>query len=473
MGKYKKLILNAIIFGMGNLSVKFVQFLVMPILTTYLTVDEYGINEILATVLELAIPVITLGIGESMFRFALQKETSQEEVITNGLIVVAVGLITAVVAVPIAYFIVPQTYVILLLPLMILNALKKQFAEFTRGRGKTIVYSVAGIFESIVFLAVAAVFLIYLKWGIEGYLFAMMIGSFSAILYYIIVANPIKYIDRKAVSISKMKEMVRFSLPNVPNMVSWWIVQVSSKYILLAMSGLTITSMYMASTKIPALINVVSTIFLQAWSLSSAEESEDKNQESRNEFYSRVFRYYNFAILLMTCVIIALTPYISKFLLRGEFYEAWSYSPVLIVSGGLGCFSSFFGAFYSAFYRTKTAMTTTLLGAFCNIAISASLIPFIGVYGAIVGNLIGYMAIVISRILTTRKYVKVEAPWIKICVVFVLILGQAIIYTLEIEYAYLVSIAVGIIMIALYVREIKELIKLVCNMFKKLRKKVI
>lgn len=468
MNKYLKLIKNTVIFGLGKLSVKLAQFIVMPILTLYLTAESFGINEVLLSIRELAIPLLTLGIADALFRFAINKKDSLTSVFTNGILVMVVGIAFVSVTVPIVYIFVRETYVILMLPLLILNALCSLIAEFVRGQGKTIVYSVCGVIESIFFLGSASLFLIVLKLNITGYILALIVEYTVAIIYFLIFANPVRYFHRNEIDKNKLKAMISFSLPNVPNMFSWWLVQTSSKYILIGFSGLAVSGLYMAAGKIPALINIVSMVFLQAWSLSSSEEYDADN---RDVFYSRIFRYYSFLVLLAVTVLIAIAPYVSKILLQGEFYKAWIYSPILILSGGLGCFSVFFGAFYSAFYKTKTAMYTTFLGGGVNLALSFALIPFIGVYGAMIGNLVGYVLIVLSRIITTRKYTRIQANWGKIIIILFLILGQAISYTLDWKYAYIISIILVAGIIVTHIKEIMELFNSIKKFIDRLKNK--
>lgn len=462
MNKYGKLLKNTIIFGLGNISVKLVQFLIMPILTAYLTVTDYGINEILANIIDLGIPILTLGIAESLFRFSITKENISldeknklhSEIFTNGIFTMLGGISIIIIVVPIIYFFVNKIYILLMIPLMIFTCIRQLISEFTRGRGKVIIYSINGIINSVSMLISATIFIIVLNWGITGYILSCIIGNFLVIIYYIIFANPFKFFNLKQLNKNKMRSMIKFSFPNVPNMFSWWLVQTSSNYILILFSGISVASLYMSASKIPALINLVSTIFLQAWSLSSSEESE---KNDKNEFYTKVFRYYIFLICLFVAIIIASAPYISKFLLQGDFYEAWIYSPILILSGGLGCVAAFFGALYTAFYDTKTAMYTTFIGGGLNLLISFSLIPFIGVYGALIGNFLGYAIIVFTRIITTKKYVKINTNWFKTLITILLLLIQAILYTLNLNFVFIYSIALIIFILIINIKEIKEL----------------
>ena len=463
MNKYKKLISNSIIFAIGNLTVKIAQFFLLPILTLYFTTEQYGLSTTLLDMVELLTPLVTLGIAEGLFRFTVDGTHKNEELMSTGVSVVLCGFIIFAVGDLIIYAMFPQNYILLLIPLFFVRGFKKLIAEFARGLGRTVLYAFNGILESIALIGSAALFLFVWDMGIEGYVLALTASALVSMLFYIFACKPFKYIRFSSITKAKLKSMVLYSLPSIPNMLSWWIVQLSSQYVIIWFVGMDMKGLFTAASKIPALINVVSNIFLQAWSLSSAEECAD---EKRNKFYSDIYRYYRVLIALAVCFVIAITPYISKFLLQAEFYEAWKYSPMLIVASGLGCISAFFGAFFGAFYKPHLGTITTLFGAILNIALSFSLVPFIGVYGAVIANTAGYVIIVVTRILYCKKLVKLEVGHLKTTLSFIVLGAQAVIYSLNLPLKLVWSACALVVIFLLYLKDVKGLIKIILSLFK-------
>ena len=58
MNKYRRLLQDIIVFGLGNFIVKIIQFLLMPLYTTYLTAEIYGIAELVNNLTELYIQLL-------------------------------------------------------------------------------------------------------------------------------------------------------------------------------------------------------------------------------------------------------------------------------------------------------------------------------------------------------------------------------------------------------------------------------
>lgn len=496
MNKYKRLLSNSIIFAFGNLTVKAAQFFILPLLTKYLLESQYGfVENTVVTLQDLITPLFTLGLAEALFRFSVDKRHTPEDIITNSLSVVLIGVAVFSIGDLIFYFIMRgsgslygETFMLLLIPLFAFRCVKNLLAEFTRGIGKTVIYAVTSIIESGVMLLLAYLLIIFANMGIFGYIIALISAPIVGIIFLSVLVNPLRYFKLSAFNGFKLKLMLKYSVPNVWNNISWWIVQTSSKYIMvylsvIAISGFSgsqelydqawaVSGVYTAASKLPSLINVVSSIFLQAWSLSSAQEKESSDH---NEFYSKVFRFYSPVIFMATACLMLVLPYVSKFLLQGKFYNGWTYSPLLIIGAVAGCFSSFFGAFFGAYYKTVYSMTTTLIGAGLNLLLCLVGIPIVAkyigleyvVYVAIGAFFLSYNAIFISRIFYARKLVQLDINWFKFFPLYIINIVVAVVYTINISYKWAFALVAIIVVIACHIKEIKEIFNIAVKILRK------
>lgn len=495
MNKYKRLVSNSIIFALGNLTVKAAQFFILPLLTKYLMENQYGVTEnMVVTIQDLLMPLFTLGLADALFRFSVDKRHSPNEIITNALSVVLVGVAAFSLLDLIFYFIMHgtgslygETFMLLLIPLFAFKSVKNLLAEFTRGIGKTIIYATSSILESVVMLLLAYLLIVFADLGIYGYIIALIAAPLTGMIFLTCTVNPLKYFKLSAFNKFKLKIMLKYSVPNVWNSISWWIVQTSSKYIMvyfsvMSIAGLSgsqelydqawaISGVYTAASKLPSLINVVSSIFLQAWSLSSAQESESSDH---NEFYSKVFKFYSPVIFMATACLMLVLPYVSKLLLKGDFYSGWTYSPLLIMGAVAGCFSSFFGAFFGVYYKSVYAMWTTIIGAGINLVCCMVFIPIVAkyigleyvVYVSIIAFFISYNAIFISRVLFSKKLVQLNINWLKFIFLYVLNIAVAVVYTINISLKWIFALVSIAAVIVLNIKEIKEILSIVTKVIK-------
>ena len=98
-------------------------------------------------------------------------------------------------------------------------------------------------------------------------------------------------------------------------------------------------------------------------------------------------------------------PFLSWYV-AADYFEAWKYTPFLIV----GCVYLTMGTFMSTSYTVhKDSMGFLLSGTFgavLNIILNFALIPVIGVYGAALATCVSYIAVFVFRFFHTRKYIK-------------------------------------------------------------------
>ena len=74
MRKYKKLLLNIFIFGIGGIGQKILSFFLIPLYTSYLSTEDYGTVDLLINSVQLFFPILNLSIHDALLSFALDKK---------------------------------------------------------------------------------------------------------------------------------------------------------------------------------------------------------------------------------------------------------------------------------------------------------------------------------------------------------------------------------------------------------------
>lgn len=176
MSEYRNLAKNTVIFAVGQFSVKFIQFFLMPLLTVALTTEAYGSAEALASLVELIIPLFTLGLQDAVFRFCMRKEIDNKTVLSSTLAVVTAGLIVIAGGALVAMNWVGLMQSIMFIVLYICYALTNIFGQYIRGSGYIKTYAAGGIVQALLLAGSAAVFVYWLRLGAFGYLLSMSIA---------------------------------------------------------------------------------------------------------------------------------------------------------------------------------------------------------------------------------------------------------------------------------------------------------
>lgn len=460
MSKYSKLLSDTAIFGIGNFITKLIYFFLMPIYTLSLSAYDFGLADLLNNSLQIIIPVFTLCISDAVFRFSLDDDAKPEAIIANGIKIINYSFLVVSIAATVTFLFTEHIYWILLGILYFVEASKSVFAQFTRGLGLVKTYAYNGIIAAVVLLTTTYLFLRVIPLGINGYLLAFILADVASILFLLARTKILLYLRQSSFDSILLRSMLLFSLPLIPNMLSWWLTNISSRYIIALFNGIGESGYYSAASKLPALINVLASIFQLSWQFASVKEYKESKT---SEFYSVVFRFYSCVIIVLGSITISAIPYISKFLLKGNFYDAWIYTPLLFFSAVLGCYSIFFGTFYSVVKDNKKAMYTTLAGSVANLILCFCLIPLIGIFGALIANVVSYIIIVLMRVRDCRNYIHLNVNWQKNLVSLFFLLLQSILLTIDNRITFLIAMIMPLFICVVFKEYYSQLLIFIKN----------
>lgn len=426
MKKYKYLFKNVGLLTISNFGSKILSFLLVPLYTSLLTTGEYGTYDLYVTTVSLMAPVLTLNIVDSVMRFSLDENSKKNEVFTVGFRDVLRAVVIFGVLVAANYFFgvidVFNQYPLYFILYFILSIFYDLLSQFARGMEQILDLAIAGIINSATLLSLNILFLSVLKLGLDGYFLANCIGFAVPIIYLSVRLKIWNKIVFKFESKALKKDMERYSKPIIFNTISWWINNVSDRYVVTWLCGVDDNGVYSVAYKIPSILNAFQNIFSQAWTLSAVKEFNDEGAE----FYSEVYKIYNVGMVMICTVLIAGDRIIARILFANEFFEAWEYAPFLMISVVFGALSGLLGGIFSAAKQSKAFAKTTVLGAVINTVLNIVLVWQMGPVGAAIATMIAYIIVWIARIIESRKIIKVNINFKKDVLSYILLITQAV-----------------------------------------------
>ena len=97
MNKKKQLMKNTIIIFAGRVCTQLISYLLLPLYTSYLVTKEYGIVDLITTYVVLLVPIITLELEMSVFRYLIDARKSKNEtkkIISNNFLLLLGSLLS-------------------------------------------------------------------------------------------------------------------------------------------------------------------------------------------------------------------------------------------------------------------------------------------------------------------------------------------------------------------------------------------
>ena len=198
--------------------------------------------------------------------------------------------------------------------------------------------------------------------------------------------------------------MLRYSIPLIPATIFWWITSVSDRYMVAYFLGTDANGLYAVACKIPTVLTLLSTIFMEAWQFSAIQEATG-DREVHIRFYSQVWSAFLAVMVMAGSVIIVLCRLEIRMLSTQQYYEAWKYIPTLSMAMVFSAFSSFMGSVYVVTEKSRLSLWTALWSALANIFLNFLLIPRIGIQGAAIATLASYVLCFAIRAVTSRQLI--------------------------------------------------------------------
>lgn len=402
----KYLLKNTVIFSIGNFGTKIISFFLVPLYTNILTTREYGTVDLIYTIGMVLVPLLTLNIGESIMRFALDKNADCDKIMSTGITILIFGAIIGLLILPIAnLFESVSNYSIYIYLYTLTLAFSQIFLCYLRGKEFLLKYSIGNIIQSLTIAIFNIIFLIGMKKGIEGYLMAYILANVCTGLYGFWAGKVNLVIKKYSIDIELSKNMIKYSVVLIPNSFMWWIMNSSDRMMVSAMISVTANGVYAVAYKIPTLLSTITTIFNQAWSYSAIREDESEDKE---EYNNRVYdNLVTIVIVVATGLLMIMKPFLSVYVGK-EYYAAWHYVPYLIVGFVFMTLGSFIATSYTVHKDSMGFLISGTVGAIINLVLNFILIPMMGVSGAAFATCISYFGVFAYRIKDTQKYIKLR-----------------------------------------------------------------
>lgn len=468
MNSYKKLINNTFVFALGNLGTKLITFFLVPLYTYNLNTSEYGLTDLITTSVSLLMPIFTVSIFDAVLRFVMDKNYDKKVILNNALIIMVLGFAVLLGVLPLFQQYLPfANYLGYFFCLLFVQALQSGLGQYIRAQGKVMLFAVNGIINALIILLASLLFLVWLDFGITGYLLSYIVGYTLSSLFLIIRGEVWKDISLKNVDLHISKEMIQYSIPLMPNSFMWWVINSANRYVITGFLGLSANGIFAVASKIPSLLNVVYSIFFQAWQMSAIEEYESKD---KSKFYSNVFNVFSFLMFLATSVILLLLKILISILAEKSYFEAWKYVPFLLLGIVFSSFAGFLGTNYIAAKKTGGVFKTSVIGAIVNIVILLLLVPRIGINGAAIATMVSFFTIWILRVQDTKEYAEIRINWRKLILNLIVIFVQIGVLYLELKLNYILQSILVFLLCLVNNKEIKQIIELIQLIIVKRRK---
>jgi O-antigen/teichoic acid export membrane protein len=404
------LIKSSGIYALSSVAPLLTSFVLAPFLTRNLLPSHYGILTIINTAVGLGAGITQLGLASAFFRaygYDYSSKSDKNDVVATAtvlLCLVSISLIFLVFcfAPMLARLLLGQSsfsnVVILASGVVLAQNLAVPGMAWLRAENRPLFYSLLSIGNLLITLVANVLLIGLLHWGVTGAILANGAGYMCISLLTV----PVIFL-RTGIKIRMdiVRSLLAFGLPLILNFVSYWVLQLSDRYLLSLFTSLAETAKYaVAYTLGSAMAVVVMGPFTLAW--PTAMFAIAKRQDAK-QIFSLVFRWFGMFLLFAA----------FSFSLVGTFLLYWLFPVTYHTSALVIPFASASIAFYGIYYifvvgvniirKTWMISIFTTAAALVNVLLNIFLIPIYGEVGAAASTFIAYFVLAVNAYFVNQR----------------------------------------------------------------------
>lgn len=409
MSREKNLAKNTIIITIGKICTQLITFFLLPLYTGILSTEEYGAVDLLNTLVSLLLPIVTFQVEQAVFRELIEvrgKKDKESRIISSAVITVIFQCIVYLVIFALISPFINNHYKFFLATNVVANIFLSLLLQIARGFGDNKKYAFASFISALSTIIFNILFLVVIKLGANGMLLGTMLGQIVATIYLFISLKLYKYLKVKDYKKEVIKSLWKYSLPLIPNAISWWVFNASDRVIASAFLGIDQNGILAASLKFSAVFITFYNIFNMSWteSISIAIKDDDVN-----DYFNRML---NIVLRLFTAMgvgMIACMPFVFPIMINEKFSAGYGLVPISIIGSLFNVVVGLISVIYVAEKNTKAIASTSIVSAVINIIVHLVLIKFIGLYAAVISTFVAFFVMSIYRLMdASKRYFKIK-----------------------------------------------------------------
>lgn len=409
MRKFKLFIENFLIYGLGGIISRIVPLIMVPIVTRLMPDSKYfGVSDLSNTVIQFGSALAIMGMYDAMYRMFFEKDDIQykKKICSTALIFTLVTSVIVFVIMLLAKNVIAQYFfgdrqyaniVYITAIATLVGATNNIISAPSRMQNKRKLFLVINTVSPVLSYLIAIPLLLKGYYVIALPLSAVISGITMEIAFGILNRD---WFGWKQFDGELLKQLLWIAIPLLPNFLIYWIFNSSDKIMITNMMNVGEAGIYSVGSKLGHASQLIYTAFAGGWQYFAFSTMKENDQVKTN---SLIFEYLGIISFITTMFICAWSSLIYKVLFVGEYVDGYIVSPYLFLAPLLQMLFQVAGNQFLVIKKTWPNMLILSSGAMVNIIVNLTLIPVLGIEGAAIATLIGYVISDIACVIVLYK----------------------------------------------------------------------
>ncbi len=397
MRKVKLFIETFLVYGLGGIISKIIPFIMLPIITRLMPgTFFFGLNDLISIIASFASAFAVMGMYDAMFRMFFEKmdDAYRKTVCSTALTFVCV--MAAIVFVlliifqePIGYFFfenVQYAYLVWFSAIAVLvSATNSIFSAPTRMQNQRGIFLITNTVGPILSYGIA-IFLLLQGYYIIALPMAAIISAFVMDISFFLLNRG--WFSFRMFDISTLRQLLALGVPVMPAFLIYWIINSCDRVMIAQFLGVGQVGIYAVGAKLGHASQLIYTAFVGGWQYFAFTTMREENQVESN---SLVHEYLGAIALLAGMWICGLVRPLFGWLFPQEYFSGYIVAPYLFLAPLILMLYQVAGNQFLVIKKTWPSTLILVFGAVVNVALNYLLIPMLGIEGAAIATLLGYV----------------------------------------------------------------------------------
>lgn len=464
MNKVKLFLENFLVYGLGGIISKLVPLIMVPIVTRLMPDSSFfGISDMSNTVVSFGSALAIMGMYDAMYRMFFEKDDQEYKkdicstaviftIFTSFIIFIIMLLLKNIIS---EKFFGNQQYSYLVYITAIatlVGATNSIVTAPTRMQNKRKTYLLMNTITPVISYSISIPLLLQGYYILALPVAGVVASLLSEIIFYLLNH---KWFSFRRFNTKYLKQMLAIAVPLLPNFLIYWIFNFSDRLMITNFLGTGATGIYSVGSKLGSASQLIYTAFAGGWQFFAFSTMKENNQVKTN---SKIFEYLGIISFGCTMFVFALCEPIYKILFTGVYVSGFAISSYLFLAPLLQMLFQVACNQFLIIKKTWPNLFILSAGATVNIVLNIVLIPRIGIEGAAIATLVGYIVsdIVVVIVLTRMKLMTISKPFL---FAVLLMLIYILIWRFVLKQYILVSLFVAVVCVSVYIFLYKEDLK--------------
>lgn len=467
MRKLKLFIENFAVYGFGGIISKIIPLIMLPIVTRIMPTRAYfGISDLSNTVIQFASAIAIMGMFDAMYRMFFEKDDEEfKKDVCSTTLVFTIGMsifvfvLLIILKKQIAYYFFSDSkyaYIVYISAIATLvGATNSIISAPTRMQNKRRIFLITNTISPIISYSIAIPMLLAGYYTIALPLAAVLAGITMELIFGIL---NYRWFNLKRFNWNLLKKLLIIAVPLLPNFLIYWVFNSIDKVMITNMLGIDAAGIYSVGSKLGNCSQLIYTAFAGGWQYFAFSTMKEQNQVKSN---SLIFEYLGIISFVATSFVCAWSFVIFKVLFSKQYLSGYIIAPYLFLAPLLQMLFQVAANQFLVIKKTWPNMLILSTGAIVNIIINLFLIPILGIEGASIATLLGYIVsdFICVVVLCKMNLMTVSRKFIFSCLLTIIfLLAWRLLFSANVLIGTVFAIVLTILYIVLYSSDLKTFI---------------